>query len=499
MEVRAQAQPRRKWVYAHILQISQGRIWKCMRRNSNSKGMETTENTSEEVIERCLELQATELETLLSIYSSSAVKRLPSTSTSTTTISISIQIDLLKPVPVTSDSDGGQEDPSSRDSPVERSTAELRFLPPFELVARLPKGYPLMEPPRLTIVSDWARRRDVDRGEEEIGGMWTAWRTMDEQGRSVGQECLGLCVDWLEHDWLLPIASPLILFRNFIPSPHWTRFREHDHSLRHLEFLNRDFVCPICLDTRKGRQCIKLEYCGHIFCQECLKDFFSLMIKEGEVRKIGCCKEGCTKSGAGIGPEELEELVGRDLRIRYESLVLKLALDSDPSITLCPMHSCQSLVSPDLALDGTRSEHLRVCLRCGYSFCFVCKKTWHGPTNKCSIPYLDRLIEEYLDEQSSNSKRIEIERRVGGQKKLQKLIDEYLEERANREWKTAHTTTCVTCFIPVEKSEGCNHMICTKCQTHFCFRCGLKLSPTQPYLHFSTPESACFNQLMNIS
>jgi hypothetical protein len=76
--------------------------------------METIEKASEEVIERCLELQATELETLLSIYSSAAVKRLPSTSTSTTTISISIQIDLLKPVQVTSDPDESQEDPSSR-------------------------------------------------------------------------------------------------------------------------------------------------------------------------------------------------------------------------------------------------------------------------------------------------------------------------------------------------------------------------------------------------
>jgi hypothetical protein len=60
-----------------------------MQRDRNLKGMETTEKESKEVIEQYLELKATELETLLSIYSSSVIKRLPSTSTNTTMISIS--------------------------------------------------------------------------------------------------------------------------------------------------------------------------------------------------------------------------------------------------------------------------------------------------------------------------------------------------------------------------------------------------------------------------
>jgi hypothetical protein len=50
------------------------------------------------------------------------------------------------------------------------------------------------------IVSKWARRTDVDWGKEEIGGMWAAWTTMDKQGRTVGRELLGLCVNWLKHD-----------------------------------------------------------------------------------------------------------------------------------------------------------------------------------------------------------------------------------------------------------------------------------------------------------
>ncbi|KAH9462200.1 hypothetical protein H4Q26_016894 [Puccinia striiformis f. sp. tritici PST-130] len=458
--------------------------------------MEAPTGQSSQDEERCLELHATELETLRSIYSSSAVRTLPSTTT--TTISISIQIDLFEAFRISSEDDHSS---SSQDSDqAERSMAELRFLPPFELVARLPSGYPVSEAPELKIDCEWARLMDIGRGEEEVGRIWIEGTTSNGQDGTIeGQECLAICVDWLEHDWLSSTSSPL-LFRNHIPSESWDRFRAHNRRLMKLEFDNQDFVCPICLETRKGRQSIQLENCGHTFCRNCLQEFFGLMIQEGEVRKVRCCDEGC-KQGVGISVEELESLVGKNQRIRYQELVQKLAFDTDPTLGLCPMESCQALVRPDPAFDGSRSEHLRVCNKCGYSFCFVCKKTWHGPTNKCSIPYLARIIEEYLSlvEDESSLKRIQIERKVGGKSKLQKLIDEYLEEKANQEWKLSHTTTCVTCFIPVEKIEGCNHMICTKCQTHFCFRCGLKLSPVQPYLHFSDPESGCFNQLMTLS
>ncbi|POV99895.1 hypothetical protein PSTT_13490 [Puccinia striiformis] len=415
--------------------------------------MEAPTGQSSQDEERCLELHATELETLRSIYSSSAVRTLPSTTT--TTISISIQIDLFEAFRISSEDDHSS---SSQDSDqAERSMAELRFLPPFELVARLPSGYPVSEAPELKIDCEWARLMDIGRGEEERGQ-----HPMDKMATIEGQEC------WRS--------------ANHIPAESWDMFRAHNRRLMKLEFDNQDFVCPICLETRKGRQSIQLENCGHTFCRNCLQEFFGLMIQEGEVRKVRCCDEGC-KQGVGISVEELESLVGKNQRIRYQELVQKLAFDTDPTLGLCPMESCQALVRPDPAFDGSRSEHLRVCNKCG-----------HGPTNKCSIPYLARIIEEYLSlvEDESSLKRIQIERKVGGKSKLQKLIDEYLEEKANQEWKLSHTTTCVTCFIPVEKIEGCM-------STHFCFRCGLKLSPVQPYLHFSDPESGCFNQLMTLS
>jgi LSD1 subclass zinc finger protein len=45
-------------------------------------------------------------------------------------------------------------------------------------------------------------------------------------------------------------------------------------------------------------------------------------------------------------------------------------------------------------------------------------------------------------------------------------------EKLFREWMEAHDVkSCPGCRAPIEKTEGCNHMTCTRCQTHICWVC----------------------------
>ena len=46
---------------------------------------------------------------------------------------------------------------------------------------------------------------------------------------------------------------------------------------------------------------------------------------------------------------------------------------------------------------------------------------------------------------------------------------------------------CPKCLIPIQKIDGCNHIHCTKCSTHLCFRCSAILNPTRPYEHICPP------------
>lgn len=41
-------------------------------------------------------------------------------------------------------------------------------------------------------------------------------------------------------------------------------------------------------------------------------------------------------------------------------------------------------------------------------------------------------------------------------------------------------------------------MCCVKCQQHFCYRCGTKLSALDPYAHFSADGTGCYGKLFDI-
>ncbi|KAL1974285.1 hypothetical protein VTN31DRAFT_5845 [Thermomyces dupontii] len=45
---------------------------------------------------------------------------------------------------------------------------------------------------------------------------------------------------------------------------------------------------------------------------------------------------------------------------------------------------------------------------------------------------------------------------------------------------------------------GCNHMICFQCSTHFCYLCSSWLEEDNPYRHFNTTDSSCYNRLWDL-
>ena len=62
-------------------------------------------------------------------------------------------------------------------------------------------------------------------------------------------------------------------------------------------------------------------------------------------------------------------------------------------------------------------------------------------------------------------------------KKEQALINEVLDMK----YITKEAKQCPTCKMAVQKSEGCNKMMCTNCGNYFCFKCGRAITG---YEHF---------------
>lgn len=242
--------------------------------------------------------------------------------------------------------------------------------------------------------------------------------------------------------------------------------------------------------------------CGHVFCVGCLQDFYNNAIKEGNIAAVKCLAPNCAKerskatSQSGrkrkkprtfINPSELLQIpLDQETVKRYVTLKYKTELESDKNTVYCPRTWCggaarskrhkkpQGLEFAEVSDDSSsededgknqpeggskrkpykaEEELLAVCEECSFAFCSRCLQSWHGKFVLCT----PRRDKEELN----------------------------AEELASLEYLRLHTTPCPTCAAPAQKTHGCNHMICYRCQTHFCYLCSAWLDPVNPYQHFN--------------
>lgn len=200
-----------------------------------------------------------------------------------------------------------------------------------------------------------------------------------------------------------------------------------------------------------------------------------------------------------LSPGELLQIpIAEDLVRRYIDLKYKTALESDKDTVYCPRAWCNGAArskkhrrpvglalhesddddEPDETQDGENKSkdtlytdnRLAICEDCRFAFCNRCLLSWHGEFVYCSPP---RNVDELAE-----------------------------EDKASLEYLAHHTTPCPTCAAPAQKTMGCNHMICFRCNTHFCYLCSSWLDSYNPYRHFGEgPDgrrTGCFQRLWEL-
>ncbi len=240
---------------------------------------------------------------------------------------------------------------------------------------------------------------------------------------------------------------------------------------------------------------------------ECLQDFYNACITEGDINSVKCLEPSCGKTNADEQPNgassrrkedhtltanELLEIPLEQATVqRYVELKRKAELELDKNVVYCPRSWCQGPArytrarsrdgagSPDegehaggetrewKAGDSEdklppRSERLAICQDCSYAFCRVCMTGWHGEFAVCWPRRPAELS---------------------------------AEEQATAEYLRRYSSACPTCDAPCQKTIGCNHMVCFRCKTHFCYLCRGWLADDNPYKHFNTPNSSCYGLL----
>lgn len=301
-------------------------------------------------------------------------------------------------------------------------------------------------------------------------------------------------------------------------SPLAASLRSHDILSKRRMFEGERFGCGVCLEEKRGGRCWKVSDCGHVFCQDCLTGYLTSMISEGYIRQASACPDPeCVKarvaaenkaeadqmkgaaSSAGqvgaISRTELLQFVGPQLVNRLEELREKAIASADPTAGYCPRPGCELLVRADPGDIGTSYESMRIC-KCGFTYCLYCSKAWHGKA-PCNLLSSTALIERYQKAGEGSIVRREMEIKYG-KANLERMVRNHEEETQNRQYIESNTQKCPCCAVRIEKSMGCNHMTCRSCHTHLCYRCGTRLNPSEPYKHFNTPNTPCFQKLFDV-
>ncbi|CAE8581126.1 unnamed protein product [Polarella glacialis] len=242
----------------------------------------------------------------------------------------------------------------------------------------------------------------------------------------------------------------------------------------------RPHLCLICFTEKQGTAFSEFGSCGHAFCSECVAEMLKIHIVEGSVSSLRCPLPDCRGE---VAPRVVRRLAAGEDYSRWRRLQVQKILGGLPSVVYCPRCEANGKETPILPDDegGGEPEEspLAICDRpeCGCSFCAACREAYH-PGIQC-IAQISRLEK--------------LGRAVGALNEDKSRRQRLTDELQSLKLILAETVPCPTCKMPITRASGCNHMVCSNCTTHFCYRCGKDITKAG-YGHFSAATCPTFDR-----
>ena len=264
------------------------------------------------------------------------------------------------------------------------------------------------------------------------------------------------------------------------------------------------YYCHICFCHQPYSQGYALTNCGHYFCHDCLKGYWtSLVTAQGKVffKCFHPVNHANNHDADGNDQDDAEEEEKKNVIVAIsddiESPTLNNGnlLDQQSSAEManddcmCGIEIAETDVmnildeevfekylrykenirNPharqcpycDTTQSGTPENPILICVNqdCGRSFCYFHSNA-HDMNESC---------ESY-----------EARKRK--------------EDRLNRSAVAEDAKPCPQCHYLTEKSSGCNHMKCPYCQTNWCYLCGQVVDDSVLPEHYRDPDSPCFKR-----
>ncbi|XP_040919637.1 probable E3 ubiquitin-protein ligase RNF217 [Toxotes jaculatrix] len=187
--------------------------------------------------------------------------------------------------------------------------------------------------------------------------------------------------------------------------------------------------CRVCLEDKP---IAPLPCCRKAVCDECLKLYVSSQVRVAKPSIICPIPEcsGYLEEGVVISHLAKEDVA------KYRYFLELNQLDS--STKPCPQCSLFTSLKKH---NPNHSEHKYKiqCSNCQFVWCFKCHAPWHNGLKCRDYRKGDKLLRTWAS------------------------VIEHGQRNAQK---------CPQCKIHIQRTEGCDHMTCTQCNTNFCYRCG---------------------------
>nr|CAD2182260.1 unnamed protein product [Meloidogyne enterolobii] len=197
-------------------------------------------------------------------------------------------------------------------------------------------------------------------------------------------------------------------------------------------------TCTICLNYYEGNNCIKLSLCGHFYCDTCLLQ----LIENSTTFPLRCAHQHCQF----LAINDIRKVFGRkftkiqDLKTFISPLLqrsLYSFVNNNDEFVWCKTTGCHYLIKVNI------NSQTIICPKCRNERCGGCGEDVHEGKNCEEARHALLLKDDHL------------------------LL----------KWKEEISEMCrfcpnKNCNMLIERTiEGCNHMECTNCKTHFCWIC----------------------------
>lgn len=280
----------------------------------------------------------------------------------------------------------------------------------------------------------------------------------------------------------------------------WEKYFAAESQLLPPLDLQEEFECSICfcdysIDRMFTLDCVEV----HRFCLDCISHMIEISLNDGQPPY---CPAGKI-CGYQLSEYEIRDVCNlkfegdRRLLNRYRKIQLKIGLEKLKDVIACPVKGCNNfihisenvnLIHPSSSSSPSSSaspwtdirsslansgqigygslmsgnsigRKAVLCQECRFFFCSECKEAYHYGNIKCEeVKLLDLRWHTWKDEMRSQYHSKQLKKAIASRKvELMKRIEEFQQDE---KWKQAHLRLCPQCNRPIEKTEGCDSMIC---------------------------------------